>query len=813
MGIGILVILLLSAFAVGFWSTNTSENLMKKISVNDSVKGYTPHTPIKIDGNSGFNYSNGVVAGSGHSTDPYIIEGWYIDAQGGTYGIWINYTNAYFIIQNCKIMNAKGSNGTGIYLNTVQNGRITGNNVSNNVYGFYLSSASNNIISQNKIYNSSNNGIYMGASSDNTFYSNKVSWSNGNGFYIYNNSKGNVIENNTIYENVNGIYLYSSPNNNTISGNNISNNSWCGIYLYYSNNNTIRDNTCLSNGGAGVLLWYSNNNSIKNNTCSSNNWAGIGVDNSSNFNVLENNSCPNNRYGIRVHSSHYNRVDNNTCSNNWMYGNLIDSSSNYNVIMYNLIYQNTNDGIYMKNLVEHNTISRNDIYLNDWHGIHLYDADYNTISNNSIHSNYGDGIYLEYNADGNKLFNNTIVNNDYGVYIKSGSYNRFYNNSFWYNHGTGDSYNPSYIQVYNVGTNYWNTSGTPHGYGNYWRDWANNNNTNDQNPHDGIVDWPYVISANVKDYYPLKVAPTPMPPLPPRVLQANAGSKFVNLTWNYPFGNGSSPLIEYRIYKNGSYLGSVPPTQLYYNDTNVSNGITYTYYLTAMNSAGESDKSNDVYATPEGVPSVPLNFSAVAGNKYVNLTWLPPNDDGGKPITGYKLYRGTSAGGEVLIATPGPTQTYYNDTFVTNGVTYYYYITAVNDNGEGQKSPELNATPLGPPTAPENLTATTGNGYVNLTWNSSNNNGGSEITEYRIYRNGTLIANVSGNQLYYNDTNVVNGQTYTYYVTAANSVGESDKSNEVQVTPGSEIPEFSTGIWMAFLILISLLGVVRFRKS
>ncbi len=67
----------------------------------------------------------------------------------------------------------------------------------------------------------------------------------------------------------------------------------------------------------------------------------------------------------------------------------------------------------------------------------------------------------------------------------------------------GDTYNSWFVQAYDNGTdNHWNSTS---GVGNYWHDWANNNDTNDQNG-DGIVDWPYPIagSAGAKDYYPLK---------------------------------------------------------------------------------------------------------------------------------------------------------------------------------------------------------------------------------------------------------------------------------------------------------------------
>ena len=70
---------------------------------------------------------------------------------------------------------------------------------------------------------------------------------------------------------------------------------------------------------------------------------------------------------------------------------------------------------------------------------------------------------------------------------------------FYFNHGSNDSYNTSHVQAYDAGTNYWNNDTM----GNYWYDWAKNNDTNDQNG-DGIVDWPYKIDGGSnQDEYPL----------------------------------------------------------------------------------------------------------------------------------------------------------------------------------------------------------------------------------------------------------------------------------------------------------------------
>ncbi|HII55336.1 TPA: PEF-CTERM sorting domain-containing protein, partial [Candidatus Aciduliprofundum boonei] len=81
----------------------------------------------------------------------------------------------------------------------------------------------------------------------------------------------------------------------------------------------------------------------------------------------------------------------------------------------------------------------------------------------------------------------------------------------------------------------------------------------------------------------------------------------------------------------------------------------------------------------------------------------------------------------------------------------------------------------------------------------------------KIYRNGTLIATVPATQLWYNDTNVVPGVNYSYYVTAVNSVGESQPSNTVKATPTGAIPEFSSA-WIAIITILSLLVVFRRRK-
>ena len=61
-------------------------------------------------------------------------------------------------------------------------------------------------------------------------------------------------------------------------------------------------------------------------------------------------------------------------------------------------------------------------------------------------------------------------------------------------------------------------------------------------------------------------------------------------------------------------------------------------------------------------------------------------------MTGYKIYRGTSADSLTLLTTVGLVTTYTDDT-VVNGQAYYYKVSAVNALGEGPATDIEEATP------------------------------------------------------------------------------------------------------------------------
>ncbi|UCF07447.1 MAG: fibronectin type III domain-containing protein [Thermoplasmata archaeon] len=425
----------------------------------------------------------------------------------------------------------------------------------------------------------------------------------------------------------------------------------CGIKLYDVTNVSVKNNKCTGNT-IGMVLDRASRNTIDNNICNSNLQQGIQLRINSNENTISNGECKSNKAGIVL----YNGCGSNTIDSN-------NASSN-----------------------------------NPYHGINLDTSCHgNTIMNNDVYSNTDEGIYLLNNNDNNILVNNTVVSNgDHGIIVGGGSDN----NEIYHNNIIGNS-----NQASDGGSgNTWD-DGYPSG-GNYWSDFDEpgdgayddyNGPNQDISGSDSIVDQgsgggggknPYNIPGDSQDEYPF-IVPINLPPTAPQNLQAATGDEFVNLTWNPPASTGGSAIIQYNIHRNGSagIYDLVPGSQLWYNDTNVICGTTYTYTISALNSVGEGSKSVEVSGTPVTVPQAPQNLRIITSDGVVILRWEPPADHGGSPVTNYVIYRCTISGNDPVTIRLGDIHS-YEDTDVRSGTTYIYRIAAENPQGEGPQSNE-----------------------------------------------------------------------------------------------------------------------------
>lgn len=291
------------------------------------------------------------------------------------------------------------------------------------------------------------------------------------------------------------------------------------------------------------------------------------------------------------------------------------------------------------------------------------------------------------------------------------------------------------------------------------------------------------------------LSPKPTASSIPLNLTATASNQKISITWQAPSFAGGTPILKYHIYRGTApggemIINTVPSTNQSYTDPWLENGMTYYYYVTAINSAGESHGSNEAYAIPVAAASAPQYLAAGMTNGQVVLTWQPASSTNGSPVIQYNIYRGTSPGNETLLKSISNSTTSYGDATVQSDQTYYYYVTSVNTGGESVPSNEVTVSePATTPSSPQGLIAVATNKQVSLTWQAPSSTGGSPIIKYNIYGGPTageetLLSSIPSNISYYTNSYVVNGATYYYYVTAVNSVGESVPSNEVSAIPG-----------------------------
>ena len=200
----------------------------------------------------------------------------------------------------------------------------------------------------------------------------------------------------------------------------------------------------------------------------------------------------------------------------------------------------------------------------------------------------------------------------------------------------------------------------------------------------------------------------------------------------------------------------------------VTNSNTTNNHLLFVGSSGP--------APPDTPPAAPTGLVATAGDAQVSLDWA---NSGESDLAGYNVYRSTTGGsGYLKLNGPLATTSAYLDTTASNGVTYYYVVTAV-DNGTNESgvSSEDSATPQA--SAPGGFTLSTSGFKVKGMQNATLTWSGAGTSTVDVYRDGLLRAADVGGSSYTDNINARGGGSYTYQVCNAGSTSSCSNTSTV----------------------------------
>ena len=224
------------------------------------------------------------------------------------------------------------------------------------------------------------------------------------------------------------------------------------------------------------------------------------------------------------------------------------------------------------------------------------------------------------------------------------------------------------------------------------------------------------------------VTPSTTPGAPTGV-SAALGSNRITVTWSAPLSSGGAAVSGYLLTASPGGRTCQTTSALSCAMTGLTNGVSYTFSVVAINRNGSSSASlpsAPVIASPP--PGAPVSPTAVRANSSAIVSWSAPVPNGGLAVTGYLV--AAVPGGATCTTTGALTCTVVG---LVNGTSYAFTVVASNPAGLGPESaPTALVTPSSVPGAPARPRATRGNTSATVTWDPPIEAGGGAISGYLV---------------------------------------------------------------------------------
>jgi len=228
----------------------------------------------------------------------------------------------------------------------------------------------------------------------------------------------------------------------------------------------------------------------------------------------------------------------------------------------------------------------------------------------------------------------------------------------------------------------------------------------------------------------------------PGDVAAERGDRSVTASWKPPSSDGGSSVTRYEVqWRSGddgfqdSDRTAAVTTGTTHRIGSLTNGTEYFVRVRAVNGVGDGGWSAAASAVAAAAPSRPRSVAVQRGDESLSVTWQASADNGGLPITGYRVQ--WRADGEAFDETDRQaTMTDLDDlsheiTGLANGTRYWVRVIATNGAGPGRVSPERSAVPATFPEAPGGPTLKARDRSIDVSWTAPGD-GGSPITGYTV---------------------------------------------------------------------------------
>ena len=331
--------------------------------------------------------------------------------------------------------------------------------------------------------------------------------------------------------------------------------------------------------------------------------------------------------------------------------------------------------------------------------------------------------------------------------------------------------------------------------------------------------------------------PARVPDRPINVVLTKADDEPHFLVWDAPPDDGGAAVTDYVVERSwdGELWERLPKRRAgeilqlgtyYLDDVQLDRSLRY-YRVSAVNRIGTGParvilRDGTAVITP---PDKPTRLSLERDGGLVELNWVPPADNGGGVITGYKVESSLNCI-EWDVSESKTTETSYSEDAPPEGVMYCFRVAAVNAAGPSVEY--AMATSAGTvPGAPEELWASATETTITLSWQTPADDGGADVTDYHVkwspdgidWTQLAVVKTTDPDSLEltltrttetyeYTYTDLTASTEYHYRVAALNSVGA---STWAQITQSTEPDADAAATWSAMMTVgASQLGADAF---